>query len=793
MYLKQKMRRGISAALVAAMTAGNILTVPAAPTEEGMPNVKNTVETESYQAELNLSDGGMVFKNKVRGEKEWNTADKAMIPGATMFLKGDNSARKADMTAANVLNSMDADGGAAGMQMSGELSGVKSWFFFDNEILCLGADIANTGDTTDKIINVVDNVTVEKTTYAGLTNPANGYRNILKASVDTNEKYSWKKIVDTATKGSHARNWLTASGIEDSQKSLEWSYVFGDTITNSKVFYRFPTEGTGEVKQFELWTLPVNGGYQYTLGAGKKQGDFANNAPAETENRVLENTGAIQAAENESEGTLAVNKWTDGEVNLKGKVAEVALNEAASVVIEKDGAAGKALITVAKPESGASSQITLSAALDAESAKELGSLGAAEVTTEGGTVTMKLDTAKMSSPVSVEVQLKKIDVVTGETITLVRGDEVKLETPEELTGNVTWSTKFLKYDGTYLRNVGSSKKKRELKEGETDGTRKAGDATADHLLSVTGVQDGAILNAKNKGEMVVVAEDESGKSKQWKVKVLHEDPANLPEAGPEDYAKIRDAWKESLIGTNLTEEDGGQEILDIINAEAEGYWNAYAYKGQETCEDVPWKGDIGGGKENPDVPYEDDAVEFRPAFQKVLSMCKAYASEGGKLYHNQDMLKDIIHILDYMCTRCYVPKSQTDNWWTWEIGMPKDLIPALILIYDELSEEQIMKYTEALYFFQPDPYWEGAINTASTHVKGYRAAQGANIIDCSTTAVGLGALREDNELVYLGMMASSQTFVIQQVEDSTKLAEEGFKSGFYPDGSYMDQDRKSVV
>lgn len=793
MYLKQKMRRGISAALVAAMTAGNILTVPAAPTEEGMPNVKNTVETESYQAELNLSDGEMVFKNKVRGEKEWNTADKAMIPGATMFLEGDNSARKADMTAANVLNSMDADGGAAGMQMSGELSGVKSWFFFDNEILCLGADIANTGDTTDKIINVVDNVTVEKTTYAGLTNPANGYRNILKASVDTNEKYSWKKIVDTATKGSHARNWLTASGIEDSQKSLEWSYVFGDTITNSKVFYRFPTEGTGEVKQFELWTLPVNGGYQYTLGAGKKQGDFANNAPAETENRVLENTGAIQAAENESEGTLAVNKWTDGEVNLKGKVAEVALNEAASVVIEKDGAAGKALITVAKPESGASSQITLSAALDAESAKELGSLGAAEVTTDGGTVTMKLDTAKMSSPVSVEVQLKKIDVVTGETITLVRGDEVKLETPEELTGNVTWSTKFLKYDGTYLRNVGSSKKKRELKEGETDGTRKAGDATADHLLSVTGVQDGAILNAKNKGEMVVVAADESGKSKQWKVKVLHEDPANLPEAGPEDYAKIRTAWKESLIGTNLTEEDGGQEILDIINAEAEGYWNAYAYKGQETCEDVPWKGDIGGGKENPDVPYEDDAVEFRPAFQKVLSMCKAYASEGGRLYHNQDMLKDIIHILDYMCTRCYVPKSQTDNWWTWEIGMPKDLIPALILIYDELSEEQIMKYTEALYFFQPDPYWEGAINTASTHVKGYRAAQGANIIDCSTTAVGLGALREDNELVYLGMMASSQTFVIQQVEDSTKLAEEGFKSGFYPDGSYMDHGRLAYL
>lgn len=70
--------------------------------------------------------------------------------------------------------------------------------------------------------------------------------------------------------------------------------------------------------------------------------------------------------------------------------------------------------------------------------------------------------------------------------------------------------------------------------------------------------------------------------------------------------------------------------------------------------------------------------------------------------------------------------------------------------------------------------------------KGYRKAQGANIIDCSTTAVGLGALREDNELVYLGIQASSQTFVIQEVEDSSKIAETGYKSGFYPDGSYLD-------
>ena len=377
-------------------------------------------------------------------------------------------------------------------------------------------------------------------------------------------------------------------------------------------------------------------------------------------------------------------------------------------------------------------------------------------------------------------------VVTEDQVTLVIGETAELPKPEGFSENVTWSTKFRKYDGTYLRNVGFSKIKRELKEGERDGDRVAGDATADHLLAVEKAENGnAQITAKHKGEMVVVASDDNGNTKQWDVKILHVDPSELPEVTAEDYARIRRNWKESLIGTNLLQEDGGAEILAALNEEAQTAWDAYVYKEGDVCEGIPWKEDE-GAKGNANIPYEDDAVEFRPSVKKLLAMTKAYAAEDGALYKNEALLKDMIEILDYLCGKCFVPKSQTDNWWTWEIGIQKDLIPALILIWDELNEEQIMKYTEALYFFQPDPFYEGAINTASTHGKGYRQAQGANIIDCSTTAVGLGALREDNELVYLGIQASSQTFVIQEVEDSSKIAETGYKSGFYPDGSYLD-------
>ena len=374
----------------------------------------------------------------------------------------------------------------------------------------------------------------------------------------------------------------------------------------------------------------------------------------------------------------------------------------------------------------------------------------------------------------------------NQEISIVRGESLQLDKPESFSENVTWSKKFLKKDGTFLRNAGYSKIKRELKEGETDGTRKAGDASAEHLLKVEADENGnAVITGENKGNVVVVAQDDQGKTAQWKVEILYQSPSKLPSATAEDYGKIRQAWKESLIGKDLVSEEDGAEVLEEINQEAEALWNAYVYKGQEECGGIPWAEDE-GAKGNKNIPYEDDAVEFRVSFKKVLSMCKAYAAEGGALYQNQDMLKDITNILDFLCGSCYTAKSQTDNWWTWEIGIPKDLIPALILIYDGLTEEQVMAYTETLYFFQPDPFHEGVINTASTHGQGYREAQGANIIDCSTTAVGLGALREDNELVYLGMLASSQTFVIQNVEDSAQIAANGYNSGFYPDGSYLD-------
>ena len=49
----------------------------------------------------------------------------------------------------------------------------------------------------------------------------------------------------------------------------------------------------------------------------------------------------------------------------------------------------------------------------------------------------------------------------------------------------------------------------------------------------------------------------------------YEDPDQLPAADASDFAAIRRRWKESKIGDDLTVLEGGREILQKIDEQAE--------------------------------------------------------------------------------------------------------------------------------------------------------------------------------------------------------------------------------
>ena len=388
------------------------------------------------------------------------------------------------------------------------------------------------------------------------------------------------------------------------------------------------------------------------------------------------------------------------------------------------------------------------------------------------------DTGKESSAAIQEstAEIKEAEKVQDETsFTLVKGETKQLKAPEDFQGTITWTST------NNMRNVGSSQKKSPLDEGETDGDRSAGLASADHLLSV---DENGLVTAHEKGNGIcIIARDETGKEKVWEAEVRAFDESQLPEASAEDFADLRARYVAALVGedNDLSDPDV-KAFVDGIDEAAGTAWDTYEYKGQE-CAGVPWSAHLKDGDLD---SYKNDAVKFRASYQSAEAMAKAYKTPGSQYYGNQELLEDIIKIMDWLSENCYYPRSETDNWWTWEIGLPKNVLPICIYLYDDLTPEQRVSYTAAVRFFQPDPFHAGSIGTASTHAKGYRENTSANLMDCAYTAIGLGLVLEDGEYLSLASQAAATTMTDFQTPIRNEDGTYSYTNGFYEDGSYID-------
>lgn len=363
----------------------------------------------------------------------------------------------------------------------------------------------------------------------------------------------------------------------------------------------------------------------------------------------------------------------------------------------------------------------------------------------------------------------------AEPATLIKGESRKLVLPSSFQGKIRWSTT------NGMRNVGSSKKKAPLEEGETDGERRAGWASADHMIQVDA--EGRVTALEKGNHIFAVAEDEAGNRRIFplEVRVFSED--QLPKASEEDFKALRKRYTDRLTGGDNDMSD--PEVSAIVRQTEEAgqaAWDSYRFKGTD-CAGVPWEEDLAEGTEE---AYLADAAKFRKSYQKAEAMAKAYATAGSALYKDEALLKDICNVLGWLSENCYYPRSETDNWWNWEIGMPKNVLPAILYIYDDISPEQSKSYAQGAAFFVPDPFHMGALGTASTLGAGYTEAASANLMDCAYTAVGLGLIYEDGEYLALAREAAATTMTEFQ---KPVLGENGrytYTNGFYEDGSYVD-------
>lgn len=237
----------------------------------------------------------------------WPTVDPYHLPGTTVETNAHaNSAGEATTTDQPWVGGAQVAGtyGVAGMSMHSwntTLFGKKSWFMFDNEIVCLGAGISCAGPaevhTTAENRRLGTPITNSLVLNGANITPTVGWNANLPSTSP-----SWIAL-------GGAGGYYFPVGSSNLQATItantgNWSQInSGDSATSHTDDY------------LKLWfnhgLTPTNAGYAYVLLPTMGTASVSNYAQA-PDIVILTNTAAIQAVKKPVLGVTAANFWTNG-------------------------------------------------------------------------------------------------------------------------------------------------------------------------------------------------------------------------------------------------------------------------------------------------------------------------------------------------------------------------------------------------------------------------------------------------------------------------------------------------
>ncbi|KVW87827.1 hypothetical protein WL00_00145 [Burkholderia cepacia] len=162
-------------------------------------------------------------------------------------------------------------------------------------------------------------------------------------------------------------------------------------------------------------------------------------------------------------------------------------------------------------------------------------------------------------------------------------------------------------------------------------------------------------------------------------------------------------------------------------------------------------------------------------YTRVQEMVLGYSTRGSSLYHDPTLLSSIVTILRWLYDYKFNSDvSQYDNWWDWDIGIPKLLGNILIVMYDEIPADLRLSYVAAMDHFDPDP--------ANRKWPSTSPATGANLLDKVMGRVFIGMLSDSGDEV------SAARAAMLSVYDNVVSGD-----GFYADGSFIQHGYISYI
>ncbi|WP_371785399.1 polysaccharide lyase 8 family protein [Streptosporangium subroseum] len=224
-------------------------------------------------------------------------------------------------------------------------------------------------------------------------------------------------------------------------------------------------------------------------------------------------------------------------------------------------------------------------------------------------------------------------------------------------------------------------------------------------------------------------------------------PPRAERVRDDSFAPLRRRWLDVTAGSGF---DAAAEPyrtrLAKLGATAAGYRDTMAPAGTSL-----W----------PSLPFPS----FIATPTRLQTMARAYALPGTGLTDDANLAAAVAGGIDHYRRQVYAADAdQVGNWWHWQIGVPRKLLDAALLIGPHLTEPQSGALRDAVDRFVPECLLDDYSGTST----------GANRVDLCVVTLLRAILRSDPGKAALAVSALSPVF---------PYVDEG--DGIYRDGSFV--------
>lgn len=198
----------------------------------------------------------------------------------------------------------------------------------------------------------------------------------------------------------------------------------------------------------------------------------------------------------------------------------------------------------------------------------------------------------------------------------------------------------------------------------------------------------------------------------------------------------------TLLGGELdTGNEAVRTYIKGLNEKSGKYWNTMI-KGRDESRTNLWNDLDMSYIKGTGAEAKVHSGNVAQTFYRLKDIAIAWATKGCQLYQNEDVKNELILALDFMNEHHYSSSDEKTpvfgNWWHWEIGGPIAFLDTALILYEDLTPDQIARYGAAVNRFtnvcdRPSGY------------PGSPAMTGANLIDKGMVVVQTGLLTDSRD------------------------------------------------